>query len=389
MTPSDLSYNRSSLGSSAITVASLQPTRFSLSVVGTTSGTLSNAAWDAFVEGSPRGHLLQCTRWGGLKARFGWQVERLALTRGGSIVAGAQVFFRPIPCGMGQLAYVPMGPLVDWSDRLIVSALLTSLRRTARQRHAFCLKLEPHTPDDLNTARVLCSHGLCASEQTVQERRTIIVDLTGSEEEVWARLNSRTRQKVRSAIRKGVTVRNGTPEDATIFGALAQVTACRHNIAMHTTEYYRAAFDLFVPDHAKLLLATYQGHVLAGVFVFAVGCKALCMYAVSGTSHRELMPTYLLQWEAIKWALQKGCHEYDLCGIPDCDEAVLESQFTSRNDGLWGVYGFKRGFGGCVTRYIGAYDDIYHPAMHWLYCRACATLESVWGETWHRRVRAE
>lgn len=79
------------------------------------------------------------------------------------------------------------------------------------------------------------------------------------------------------------------------------------------------------------------------------------------------MPTYLIQWEAMMWAKARGCTEYDLWGVPDEEEEVLEAQFTDRSDGLWGVYRFKRGFGGQVRRSAGAYDKVYRPFLYRAY----------------------
>jgi lipid II:glycine glycyltransferase (peptidoglycan interpeptide bridge formation enzyme) len=79
------------------------------------------------------------------------------------------------------------------------------------------------------------------------------------------------------------------------------------------------------------------------------------------------MPTYLLQWEAMKWARAKGAEEYDLWGTPDEDEAKLEAEFENRHDGLWGVYRFKRGFGGRLKRAVQATDRIYSPLLYKLY----------------------
>lgn len=79
------------------------------------------------------------------------------------------------------------------------------------------------------------------------------------------------------------------------------------------------------------------------------------------------MPTYPLQWEAMRWARDKGCKTYDLWGIPDHPEEVLEDQFMDRSDGLWGVYRFKRGFGGEVRRTVGAWDRVYRPFLYRLY----------------------
>ncbi len=81
------------------------------------------------------------------------------------------------------------------------------------------------------------------------------------------------------------------------------------------------------------------------------------------------MPTYLLQWEAMRWAKARGCHEYDLWGVPDEDEATLEANFEKRHAGLWGVYRFKRGFGGEIKRAAQALDRVYNPLLYRAYLK--------------------
>ncbi|HEU0293537.1 MAG TPA: peptidoglycan bridge formation glycyltransferase FemA/FemB family protein, partial [Anaerolineales bacterium] len=71
--------------------------------------------------------------------------------------------------------------------------------------------------------------------------------------------------------------------------------------------------------------------------------------------------------EAMKWAKARGCAEYDLWGVPDEDEANLEAKFEKRYDGLWGVYRFKRGFGGELKRAAQAMDRVYNPWLYKLY----------------------
>jgi hypothetical protein len=113
-----------------------------------------------------------------------------------------------------------------------------------------------------------------------------------------------------------------------------------------------------------LLLAEYEGRPLAALMAFARGPRAWYLYGASTDEERNRMPTYLLQWEAMRWARRRGCQTYDLWGVPDADHETLESQFESRGDGLWGVYRFKRGFGGELVRSIGAWD---YPLQRLLY----------------------
>ena len=100
---------------------------------------------------------------------------------------------------------------------------------------------------------------------------------------------------------------------------------------------------------------------------FAHGDTAWYFYGASTDEERNRMPTYLLQWKAIQWAKGKGCKVYDLWGVPDYPENELEEGFLDRSDGLWGVYRFKRGFGGQLQRTIGAWDRVYQPLVYKLY----------------------
>ena len=79
------------------------------------------------------------------------------------------------------------------------------------------------------------------------------------------------------------------------------------------------------------------------------------------------MPTYAVQWSAMQWAKGKGCTSYDMWGIPDYSAEELEANFQGRHDGLWGVYRFKRGFGGELKRTVGAADRVYNKLVYRLY----------------------
>jgi lipid II:glycine glycyltransferase (peptidoglycan interpeptide bridge formation enzyme) len=58
--------------------------------------------------------------------------------------------------------------------------------------------------------------------------------------------------------------------------------------------------------------------------------------------------------------------------VPDEDEERLEAEFTRRQDGLWGVYRFKRGFGGRLVRTVGAWERPLRPTLHRLYAAVVA-----------------
>jgi lipid II:glycine glycyltransferase (peptidoglycan interpeptide bridge formation enzyme) len=148
------------------------------------------------------------------------------------------------------------------------------------------------------------------------------------------------------------------------------VTGGRDGFGVHSLEYYKRAYEFLHPKGlGEILLAEYDGKPLAALFVACNGHRAYYLYGASTDEERNRMPTYLLQWEAMKWAKARGCEEYDLWGIPDEDETTLEANFESRHDGLWGVYRFKRGFGGELKRAAQAMDRVYNPLLYWVYLK--------------------
>lgn len=332
---------------------------------------LSNAAWDAFVERRPDGHILQTSAWATLKSRFGWSAGRVAILDGDQVVAGASVLFRRLPLDLVTLAYLPKGPLVNWDNAPLVSELFKGLDKLCHTRRAFALRIEPDLESDAahEIASLSTRHSL-HSTRPVQPHRTILLDLTKTEDKLLAAMHSKTRYNIRLAARKGVVVREGSANDLPAFYALTKVTGARDGFGVHSAEYYRAAFELFVPQgRARLLIAEVRGaglkpEPIAAIMVFGFGSKAWYMYGASSDAHRERMPNHALQWEAIRWSKSKGCATYDLWGVPDEDEATLDAQYLHRSDGLWGVYRFKRGFGGRLVRYAGALDRVYNPLLY-------------------------
>ena len=181
-------------------------------------------------------------------------------------------------------------------------------------------------------------------------------------------MKPKCRYNIRLAEKKGITVRAW--DDIPAFHEMMTVTGGRDKFGVHSQEYYQRAYELFHPKGTcELLVAEFEGKPLASLMVFANGKRAWYVYGASNDQERNRMPTYLLQWEAIRWAKARGCDEYDLWGVPDENEEALEAQFESRHDGLWGVYRFKRGFGGEVKRAAQAADRVYNPLLYWLYTK--------------------
>ena len=324
--------------------------------------------WNQFLATHPHLHLLQTGEWGELKSAFGWRPVRLL--RGEE---GVQILFRKLPLGF-TVGYIPKFP-VQSNEFTFSQELWREVNAVCKQNRAIFLKLEPDLWQDSKANQLpLADYRLRMSPHNIQPPRTVIIDIKGNEEEILARMKQKTRYNIRLAEKKGVTVRAW--DDIEAFYKMMLITGGRDGFGIHAREYYQRAYDLLHPKQmGELLVAEYEGKPLAALFVAQNGNRAYYLYGASTDEERNRMPTYLLQWEAMKWAKARGCEEYDLWGVPDEEEGILEANFETRHDGLWGVYRFKRGFGGELKRAVQAMDRVYNPLLYWAYLRFIGSRE--------------
>jgi len=301
-------------------------------------------------------HLLQSPEWGEFKSRFGWRAHLVTASD-----CWAQVLFRKVALAY-TVAYIPKGPVGSGWD-----GLWPAVDALCRQNRAVFLQVEPDffepAPAEID---LRWFNDFVIEPHTIQPRRTVLVDLRADEADLLAAMKQKTRYNIRLAEKKGVRVSQSNDLEA--FYALTQITGARDRFAVHSFAYYKTVFDLFAPkDQCFLLVAVHDDKPLAALMLFVLDERAWYFYGASDDESRNLMPTYLLQWEAMKLAKAKGAVSYDLWGVPDEDEEVLEREFMNRSDGLWGVYRFKRGFGGEIKRSAPAYIKVYNRWLYQLY----------------------
>jgi len=348
--------------------------------------------WNQFLTQHTNAHLLQTGDWGELKSAFGWKPVRIIT---GNV--GAQILFRKLPLGF-TIGYIPKGPVCNNPLSAIVDGFWREIDIVCKSHRAIFCKFEIDTweteslslealrvffytsqasiPRLLYKTRIplsviigsLVNNKWLMAPHNIQPPRTIVVDIKSDEEQILGKMKQKTRYNIRLAEKKGVTVRAWN--DIESFHKMMTVTGGRDGFGIHSLEYYKRAYELLQPNGlGEILVAEYEGKPLAALFVARNGHRAYYLYGASTDEERNRMPTYLLQWEAVKWAKAHGCEEYDLWGVPDEDEATLEANFESRHDGLWGVYRFKRGFGGEIKRAAQAMDRVYNPLLYWAYLK--------------------
>lgn len=364
----------------------------------------NDAGWDAFVAGHPAGHFLQSAAWGRLRAEQGWEVRRIIVRKqsesgehfslggefasggrlssgsgygsgfpgretGGGIVAGAQILVQGRR-GMRR-AYLPRGPVARVEDPAW-PALLDGLRRVSRD--CVLLRVEPNWGDGEGGDRILEAAGLIESAPA-QPPSTLRLDLGLAEDRLLAEMKQKWRYNIRLAERKGVQVGREGAKGAEVLARLIRETAERNGFAARTADYYRAVWRSFDDSNqARLYVARHEGAALAAILVIHHGDTATYLYGGSSELERQRMPNHALQWAAIRGALAEGLRHYDFWGIPDAIGQAMgrgeaPESVPEGADDLWGVWGFKRGFGGEVWRAAGAWDMVHAPLRYRLAMR--------------------
>lgn len=208
---------------------------------------------------------------------------------------------------------------------------------------------------------------LIKASADIQPPDTVIIDIDPaqiSEEQLLADMKSKTRYNIRLAEKKGVQVRRIqrgdylVPSEFHQWYDLYRIVEERNRIAVHPRRYYAALFESTRDEQCSLYLAEHQGDLLAGIIVIKHRSRAWYLYGASSNLKRNLMPTYALQWQAIRDMRLAGVVQYDMFGIPP---------FAESGHPMFGLYQFKTGFAGRIVHTPGAWDRPLRPMIYRCY----------------------
>lgn len=197
-----------------------------------------------------------------------------------------------------------------------------------------------------------CNWNLKKANGNILPANTIILDLMKDEETILAQMKPKTRYNIHLALRKEIDVRSVGIEHLDVWYRLYEETAKRNGLFINDLNYFRSVFvtKMEHPEDdviVKLLIAYHEDIPLAAMFLVISSHRATYLYGASSGFRRELMPTYALQWKAIQIAKSMNCLEYDFFGISPCAEP---------SHPMFGLYRFKRGFGGDIFHHLGCWD---------------------------------
>jgi lipid II:glycine glycyltransferase (peptidoglycan interpeptide bridge formation enzyme) len=359
--------------------------------------TVSPAEHLDFVRTQPSASFLQTPAWAQVKSE--WRPESLGWYDGqGTLVGAALVLYRQLPRVRRYLAYLPEGPVIDWSSDYL-SDWLAPMTRHLASRGAFGVRMGPPVPTrrwsaaavksgiaDEGTRRLVdvppserCQTGARVVSQlrelgwrpqaveggfaAGQPQYNFQIPLTGrTEQDVLTGMNQQWRRNIKKADKAGVQVtlvpNDELPACLPLFWELYRHTAERDRFTPRPLGYFETMFRALLaeePDRIRLYLARHEDDLVAATIWIRVGGHTWYSYGASSTEKRDVRGSNAVQWAMIRDSLAAGADVYDLRGI---------TETLDPDDPHVGLVQFKVGTGGEAVEYAGEWDLPISPLIY-------------------------
>lgn len=292
------------------------------------------------------GHPVQSWEWGEFRKKTGNKVLRFGAFVQDKLVEGYQLTVHPIPYTPFKLAVFLKGPKPS-------REMLNFLKELGRKENLLFIRMEPQVVVPNRQAENLLRNNGAKPGRPFFTKSTFIIDLIRDEDELLRAMHSKTRYNIRLAGRRGVEVIEDNSKEAfETYINLMDETTKRQGFYAHTERYHKLMWDSLRPAGiARLLTAKYKGEVLIAWIVFVWKDTLYYPYGASSDKHRNVMASYAMMWEAIRFGKKLGLSKFDLWG---------------REPGE-GFTRFKEGFLPEVVEFIGTWDLVTNSALYPLY----------------------
>jgi lipid II:glycine glycyltransferase (peptidoglycan interpeptide bridge formation enzyme) len=307
-------------------------------------------------------HPLQSWEWGEFREKTGVKVERLGFFKGEKLIKGLQVTFHhlPIPGLNKTIGYLPKGFTPDEDQ-------ISALKQLAIKHNALFIKLEPNilqssslSPQFSQLVKLFEKNG-AVKGRPLFTKYTFQLDLSPSEDQLFAGLQSKTRYNVNLAYKKGVKIfENSTQEGMKQYIEILEETKSRQGFYAHTPDYFRKIWEsLGKSGSVKIFNAVYQDTIIVSWIMFLFNDVLYYPYGASRSVHRNVMASNLMMWEMIRFGKESGCHSFDMWGSLGPKPDPKSSWF--------GFHRFKKGYGGQLMESVGSYDLVMNYPIYKLY----------------------
>jgi len=279
---------------------------------------------------------MQLWGWGETKAAHNWSVDRVLVNdAAGELVGSAQILVRKLPFPFRSLAYLARGPQAAVGREVeVLAAVAQHVKATHK---SVVLSIEPDWAEDTVAVASLPAAGWQRSQSTILIPRTLILDLTRSEDELLGAMSKKTRQYIRKSGREELDYRAVSAAELPQCLAVYKETAERAGFGIHADDYYLDIFNNL--GAGSPVFAAFEGDtVVAFLWLAASEATAFELYGGMNDAGGNLKANFSLKWLAIQEMKARGISRYDFNGLLNDGVSKFKFGFADHEDMLAGTW---------------------------------------------------
>lgn len=311
--------------------------------------------YESFILQNKYGHFMQSTKWARLKSN--WNFKIIIIKEFNNIIGSMLILIRKISNFLPYtIMYSPRGPIYDFEhadNKTILYKILNTAKNIAYQNKSYILKIDPNINIKKNNI-IFENFGFTINNngnnfENIQPKFVFRLNTYNkNNKEIFENFKPKTRYNIRYAQRKGIYIKICNKDMLPCFYDLMIETSIRDKFIPRNLNYFKKMMDV-LGDNIRLYMAFTKDNLpISGAISVNYSKKVWYLYGASSNKNRNLMPNYLLQYEMIKWAIDTNCYFYDFRGV--------SGDINNKNNPLYGLYKFKKGFNGELIELIGEYD---------------------------------
>ncbi len=328
-----------------------------------------NPAWDKFLNTTAFGHFYQSSVWAQVRTIDGWQPLITIVTLNDQLIGGFQILLRS-KSYLGKIGLLLKGPIVDSDDPMIISFVISILKKTAQSYKIRALIGQPPDNDKKIHSMLMKSDFSPNQLEHAIKNNTLVIDLQKNLDEIFSAIRKSRRTNINKAIRTGVSVSEGDRNDLSTFFHYMLETCKRQQVSPSPSSenFLTQMWDIFSRNgNIKLFFSEFAGKYISANLVVLFGNTAyLWKFGWSGNLANN-HPNEMLNWEIIKWAKANGFSYADMGAIDTKLADILWHGETITGEFLNSYSYFKVSFGGEVLQLQTGYTYIYNPFLRWAY----------------------
>lgn len=311
--------------------------------------------WDKYFNkmGSPS--FLQTWEWGEVQKLLGYKILRLGVYNNRKKLIGIAQAIK-LTAKRGSFIFIPHGPISDNKSN-VIPELTKFLKGICIKEGYSHIRISPIIENNDKNNSMYAKAKYKKSPIHMHAENVWILPLDKPEDQILANMRKTTRYSIKKAIKEGVKIEKSTEENALDpFWKIYQKTAMRENFTPFSKKYILSEFREFNKTNSALFfLGKEPGTNIVVSSALVLFTKSGAFYHQGASLHSKIPVSYLLQWEAIREAIKRGCINYNFWGIAPTDDTKHP---------WYGLSLFKKGYGGHQIDYLQTQDYVVSPKYY-------------------------